>query len=176
MSIPCASGPQPHPSFIELFCSAPFSGADGEVARAGRIDSSQPRTEAATPLAAVPEASGASDTAPNCPATDEPFSDRYTTYCQQIGVVRQAANELRTNRRVDLKAAKAGRCAAYSSTLRTGEPRGGATRQRVKPCHDRESHAQSIRSTRFTRRRGRRDRFRTASWWWKAMISRHRGS
>ena len=24
---------------------------------------------------------------PNCPATDEPFSDWYTTYCQQIGVV-----------------------------------------------------------------------------------------
>jgi hypothetical protein len=30
-----ASGPQPHPGSIELFCSAPFSGGDGEVERAG---------------------------------------------------------------------------------------------------------------------------------------------
>ena len=40
------------------------------------------------------------------------------------------------------------------------------------PCHDRESHAQSIRSTRVKRRRGRRDRFTTASWWRRATISR----
>jgi hypothetical protein len=40
------------------------------------------------------------------------------------------------------------------------------------PRHDRESHAQSIRSTRVKRRRGRRDRSRTASWWRRAMISR----
>ena len=40
------------------------------------------------------------------------------------------------------------------------------------PRHDRESHAHSIRSTRVKRRRGRRDRFTTASWCRSAMISR----
>ena len=40
------------------------------------------------------------------------------------------------------------------------------------PRHERESHAHSIRSTGVKRRRGRRDRFATASWCRSAMISR----
>ena len=40
------------------------------------------------------------------------------------------------------------------------------------PRHACESHAQSIRSADVNRRRGRRDRFRTASWCRSAMISR----
>ena len=40
------------------------------------------------------------------------------------------------------------------------------------PCHERESHVHSIRSTCVKRRRGRRDRLTTASWCRSARISR----
>ena len=126
------SGPQPHPSFIEVFDLAAFGGGERAVEGTGEDRKElnhglkrrrRGRQFLKPHLHMTPP--------PNCPATDEPFSDWYTTYCRQIGVVTLAVNENRTNRRINLKAAKAGRCAAYSSTSRTGEPRGGATRQTV---------------------------------------------
>ena len=66
-----------------------------------------------------------------------------------------------------------------SASLRTGSSESGSLDSKpqdsctnAQPYHERESHAHSIRSKGVNRRRGRRDRFTTASWCRSAMISR----
>jgi hypothetical protein len=89
--ISSASGPQPHPSSIELFCPAPFSGGDRAVAGAGEDGGGENLVPSRRDRASGNRRVGRRD--PNPPLASEPVvcRDQHCAISITIGMVQKKA-------------------------------------------------------------------------------------